>query len=91
MASSTTPPPPIGMQTQVPMTQTQPQVNFQNTKQQMRENIKRQVISKIELRLRPLVEETTKNLKVEMDNQDSLNARAQKLEQLDLQMTNEEV
>jgi ESCRT-I complex subunit TSG101 len=88
MTSSTTPPPP--MQTQSPITVQQPQINMQTSKQQMKDNIKRQLIAKIEYKLRPLVEETTKNLKAEMDTQDELNVRAQKLDQLDLQMTNEE-
>lgn len=106
MPSSTTPPPPNQTQSfQPPPPQqyppqntgygyppqnTQPQVNFQQTQQQMRENIKRQLQTKIEYKLRPIVEETSNNLKKEMDNQETLSARAQRLDDLDVQITNEE-
>ncbi|KAL0485618.1 vacuolar protein sorting protein VPS23 [Acrasis kona] len=69
---------------------TQPHLNYQNGPQQIRETIRRQLISKIEYKLRPLVEDTTKSLKAELDTQDELNSRSQKLTQLNDMVGGEE-
>lgn len=97
MMTGTTPPPtqtqtppPIPQNMQPQMNNMQPQMNLQNTRGQMKETLKRQLMAKLEYKLHPIVEETTKNLKSELDTQDELSSRAQKLDQLELQMTNEE-